>query len=170
VKREGAALVSLGARGESSVATGTAVLDHLLLELAEAGRFELRLEVAPDEPESEVDAAGAAFGDALRELLEADGAARRGAGVVAADEALAMVVVEQSGKSLVASNADLTSTKAGGLRTDLAAAFLNGLAESAGLTIHVRLFEGEDSGHVLEAIFKALGVALGEACASRKEL
>ena len=169
MKREGAALVSLAGRGESSVATGAAVLDHLLVALAEAGGFELRLEVAPDEPESEVDVAGAAFGHALRDLLETHGAARRGVGVVAADEALAMVVVEHSGKPLVASNADLTSTKAGGLRTDLAAAFLHGLAESAGLTIHVRLFEGEDSGHVLEAIFKALGVALGEACASRKE-
>lgn len=170
MKREGAALVSLGAQGESSVATGTAVLDHLLLELARAGGFQVRLEVAPDEPESEVDAAGTALGEAFRGLLDAEGAAGRGVGIVAADEALAMVVVEQSEKPLVASNADLTSTKAGGLRTDLAAAFLHGLAESAGLTVHVRLFEGEDSGHVLEAIFKALGVALGQACESRQEL
>jgi imidazoleglycerol-phosphate dehydratase len=164
VTQEGAALVALGSRGESSVATGTAVLDHLLGQLAEAGRFELRLEVAPDEPESEVDAAGVALGEAMRGLLEADDAAGRGAGIVAADEALAMVVVELSGNPLVASNADLTSTRAGGLRTDLAAAFLNALAETAGLTVHVRLFEGEDSRHVLEAIFKALGVALAEAC------
>jgi imidazoleglycerol-phosphate dehydratase len=165
VTQEGAALVALGTRGESSVATGAAVLDHLLRQLAEAGRFELRLEVAPDEPESEVDAAGAALGEALRELLGGAEAPGRGVGIVAADEALAMVVVELSGKPLVASNADLTSTRAGGLRTDLAAAFLNALAETAGLTIHVRLFEGEDSRHVLEAIFKALGVALAQACA-----
>jgi imidazoleglycerol-phosphate dehydratase len=164
VTKEGVALISLGKRGETSVATGAAVLDHLLTQLAEAGRFELRLEVAPDEPESEVDAAGWALGDALQSLLQADDARGRGVGVVAAEEALAMVVVELSGRPLVASNADLTSTQAGGLRTDLAAAFLNGLAEASGLTIHVRLFEGEDSAHVLEAIFKALGVALAEAC------
>ena len=158
--REGAASISLG-DGESSVATGVAVLDHLLLELAEAGGFELRLEIAPDEPETEVDSAGATLGEALRPLL-----GRRGVGIVAAEEALAMLVVEASRKPLVLSNADLTSTRAGGLRMDLAAAFLNGLAEAAGLTIHVRLFEGEDSQHVLEAIFKALGVALAEACAT----
>jgi imidazoleglycerol-phosphate dehydratase len=162
--REGAAVVSLDRGGESSVVTGVAVLDHLLAELARAGRFELRLEIAPDEPESEVGTAGAALGEALRPLLDAEGAAARGVGVVAADEALAMVVVEASGKPLVASNADLTSTRAGGLRKDLAAAFLNGLAEAGGLTIHVRLFEGEDSQHVLEAIFKALGAALADAC------
>jgi imidazoleglycerol-phosphate dehydratase len=157
VRREAAARIALGG-GETSVATGVAVLDHLLLELARAGGFELRLEIAPDEPEAEVDAAGAAVGDALRPHL-----GRHGVGIVAAYEALAMVVVDASGQPLVASNADLTSTKAGGLRTDLAAAFLKGLAEAAGLTIHVRLFEGQDSQHVLEAIFRALGVALADA-------
>jgi imidazoleglycerol-phosphate dehydratase len=163
VTQEGAAQISLG-RGESSVATGVAVLDHLLAELAGTGRFELRLEIAPDEPEAEVDAAGVTLGEALRPLLTGEGAARRGVGIVPADEALAMVVVEASERPLVASNVDLTEARAGGLRTDLAARFLQGLSEAAGLTIHVRLMEGEDSQHVLEAIFKALGVALAQAC------
>jgi imidazoleglycerol-phosphate dehydratase len=162
VNREGVAQIAPGARGESNVATGAAVLDHLLVELAAAGGFRLQLEVAPDEPESEVEAAGSAFGDALRPLLEADGSSGRGVGIVASDEALAMVVVERSGHPIVASNVDLSSERAGGLRMDLAAAFLNGLAASSGLTIHVRLFEGEDSAHVLESIFKALGVALAQ--------
>jgi imidazoleglycerol phosphate dehydratase HisB len=159
----GVANVSLGvASGSTSIATGVAILDHLLEEAADTGGFELRLEIAPDEPEAEVDAAGAALGEAFAPLL--DVGARRGVGIVAADEALAMVVLEMSGTPLVASNADLTSTRAGGLRTDLAASFLSGLAEAAGLTIHVRLIEGQDSQHVLSAIFKALGVALADAC------
>ena len=162
--QEGAAQIGRGG-GPSSVATGVAVLDHLLGKLASTGGFEIRLEVAPDEPEAEVGTAGATLGKAFRPLLEREGAARRGLGVMPADEALAMVVLEVSERSLVVSNADLTSTRAGGLRTDLAAAFLNGFAEAAGLTIHVRLIEGEDSQHVLEAIFKALGVALARACA-----
>jgi imidazoleglycerol-phosphate dehydratase len=163
VKREGAATISLEA-GESSIATGVAVLDHLLLELAESGGFQLNLEIAPREPEAEVGAAGTELGEALVPLLQSPRALRRGVGIVPADEALAMIVVEASGKPLVASNADLTSTRAAGLKTDLAAAFFASLAEAAGLTIHVRLFEGEDSQHVLSAIFKALGVALAQAC------
>jgi imidazoleglycerol-phosphate dehydratase len=163
VKREGTASIALGG-DKSSIATGVAILDHLLGELADTGGFELNLEIAPGEPEAEVGAAGTELGEALVPLLSA-GAARRGVGIVAADEALAMVVVEVSGKPLVASNADLTSTRAGGLQTDLAAAFLGSLAEAAGLTIHVRLMEGSDSQHVLSAIFKALGVALARACA-----
>ena len=160
----GAARVTLAGGGESSVATGVAVLDHLLEELARTGGFELRLEIAPDEHEAEVSYAGAALGEALVPLLSSGAAVGRGVGIVPADEALAIVVVEASGMPLVVSNADLTSTRAGGLQTDLAAAFLHDLAESAGLTIHVRLLEGENSQHVLSAIFKALGVALGRAC------
>ena len=145
----------------SQVTTGVAVLDHLLEELASAGRFGLTLEIAPDEPEAEVERAGRALGDALRPLLEGEGV--RGFGIAPADEALAMVVVEASGRPLVASNADLTSTRAGGLRSDLAATFLEELAEAASLTVHVRLIEGENSQHVLSAIFKALGIALADA-------
>lgn len=144
--------------GQANVATGVPLLDHLLVELATAGRFDLSLEIEPDDPVAEVDAAGVAIGGALMALLH-PGA--HGSGVMLSAEALAMVVVEASGKSLVASNADLTG--AGGLGTDLAARFLASLADAAALTLHVRLIEGEDTDHVLEAIFKALGVALAGA-------
>lgn len=55
----------------------------------------------------------------------------------------------------------------GGSGTDVVARFLNELVEGAGLTLHVRLIEGEETRHVLEAIFKALGVALAQACRPR---
>lgn len=147
--------------GAINIATGVPVLDHLLTELARAGGFDLTLEIEPDDPEAEVDAAGIALGRALRPRL-ADGAL--GEATVPADEALAMVVVERSERPLVASNADLTG--AGGLGTDLAARFLGHLSEEAGLTVHVRLMEGDDTGHALAAIFKALGVALARATAA----
>jgi len=147
--------------GASNVATGVPVLDHLLAELARAGGFDLTLEIDPDDPEAEVDAAGTALGRAVRPRLD-DGAL--GEATVPADEALAMVVVERSDRPLVASNADLTG--AGGLGSDLATRFLRRLSEEAGLTIHVRLMEGEDTGHALAAIFKALGVALSRAAAA----
>ncbi len=141
-----------------NVATGVPLLDHLLTKLAIAGRFDLTLEIEPDEPVAEVDAAGAAIGHAVTPQVQ-PGA--HGNGVMLSAEALAMVVVEASGQALVASNADLTG--AGGLGTDLAARFLASLADAAALTLHVRLIEGENTDHVLEAIFKALGVALADA-------
>jgi imidazoleglycerol-phosphate dehydratase len=162
VTAAGAARVELGTRG-SRIATGVAVLDHLLEEFADAAGFALTLEIAPDEPETEVGRAGAALGEALVPLLAENGSGGRGLGVAPADEALAMVVVERSGRPLVVSNADLSSTRAGGLQGDLVATVLDELAAVAGLTIHVRLIEGESSQHVLSAIFKALGIALARA-------
>ena len=144
--------------GQANVATGVPLLDHLLAELATAGRVDLALEIEPDEPVAEVDAAGAAIGRAVAPLLR-PGA--HGSGVMLSAEALALVAVEASGTALVASNADLTG--AGGLGTDIAARFLASLADTAALTLHVRLIEGENTDHVLEAIFKALGVALADA-------
>ena len=91
--------------GETSVSTGLPVLDHLLELLARYGGFGLRLEVAPGGADEEVAAAGRALGEALRDWLHGDGARGFGSGTVPADEALAHVAVEASGRPLVVSNA-----------------------------------------------------------------
>ncbi|HWG56700.1 MAG TPA: hypothetical protein VNT58_09300 [Gaiellaceae bacterium] len=160
------ARIAVAAAGTANVATGLPVLDHLLVLLARSAPFELALEVPPAGAEEEVAAAGRAFGEAVAPLLRAPGTRGHGAGVMPAAEALAQVVLEVSGEPLVASNVDLTAARVGGLGSDLAARFLHELAAAAGLTLHVRLIDGDDSQHVLEAIFKALGVALAAACRS----
>ena len=91
-----------------------------------------------------------------------------GSAVAAADDALAHIVLEASGRPLVVANVDLSEARVGGLGTDLVASFLHELAEGGGLTLHVRLIDGDDPQHVLEAIFKALGVALAQAGRPRK--
>ena len=79
-------------------------------------------------------------------------------------EALAHVVLEASDEPLFVTNGDLTQARIGGLGTDVARRFLEVLAQTAGLVLHVRLLNGTDSDHVLEAIFKGVGAALAEAC------
>jgi imidazoleglycerol-phosphate dehydratase len=149
--------------GTTNVATGIPVLDHLLTLLARSGQFDLALELPPGDAEAEVAEAGRSLGEAFAELLRADGAVGHGSAFLPADEALAQVALEVSERPLVASNVDLTEARAGGLGSDLTARFLEAFAHAAGLTLHVRLIDGEDSRHVLEAIFKALGAALAQA-------
>jgi imidazoleglycerol-phosphate dehydratase len=162
------ARVDASGSGEANIATGLPVLDHLLALLAEYASFDLTLEVAPGAAEAEVVAAGRALGQALAGALEQEGCRRHGSAVVPADEALAHVVIEASGRPLVVSNVDLSDARVAGLARDLVSTFLNELAEGAGLTLHVRLMEGSDPEHVLEAIFKALGVALAQSCRRRR--
>ena len=83
---------------------------------------------------------------------------------LASDEAsyLNGAVIEVSDRPLVSSNADFSGV--GGLRSDVVAVFLEELATGAGLNVHIRVLEGKDPQHVLSAIFKALGAAIGQAC------
>jgi len=137
--------VAVDGGGRANVATGVPVLDHLLGVLAEYASFDLALEVAPGDVEDEVRAAGRSFG-----------------------EALAHVTLEASDEPLLVSNVDLSRARLGGMATDLVAAFLREFVTGASLTLHVRLIDGSDTHHVLEAIFKALGVALAQACRPRR--
>ena len=169
IEREGDARtgvrVTVDGSGTAAVGTGVPVLDHLLGLLAVHGSFDLSLEVAPGSVMLEASSAGRALGKALAEPLRQG--RRVGSAVVPADEALAHVALEASGRPLLVSNVDLSEARVAGLDTDLVARFLEGLAEGAELTLHVRLLEGRDTQHVLDAIFKALGAALGQACRPR---
>jgi imidazoleglycerol-phosphate dehydratase len=148
--------------GSANVETGLPVLDRLLERLAEYASFDLALEVEPGAAEAEVAEAGSALGRALAGPLR-DGIGF-GSGVMTSAEALATVVLETTDDPLLVTNVDLTQARIGGLATDVARRFLERFAEGAGVTLHVRLLNGTDTQHVLDAIFKSLGVALANAC------
>jgi imidazoleglycerol-phosphate dehydratase len=149
----------------SSVETGIPVLDHLVGVLARYASLDLELEVEPGAAAAEATAAGWALGQALRPHLTREGSLGYGSVALPAGEALAHVALEASGEPLVVSNVDLSGAHVGGLAADVIGDFLDSFAGGAGLTLHVRLLEGDDPEHVLDAIFKALGAALAGACA-----
>jgi len=152
--------IALAREGSAAVATGLPVLDHLVAQLAVAARLDLTLEVAPGTAGEEVVGAGRALGSALAARFEAG----RGWAVVPADEALALAALERADEGRFVTNVDFSDERVGGVGTDVASRFLHELAHAAGLNLHVRLVEGTDPQHVLAAIFKAVGAALGQAC------
>jgi imidazoleglycerol-phosphate dehydratase len=162
------ARVNVSGRGETNVATGVPVLDHLLTMLAVYASFDLALEVEPGSPEVEITAAARSLGEALAEPLRSPDVRGHGSAEIPVDEALAHVTLEASGRPLLVSKVDLSEARIAGLAGDLSARFLDELTQTAGLTLHVRLIEGSETQHVLEAIFKALGAALGQALTPRR--
>jgi imidazoleglycerol-phosphate dehydratase len=154
--------VELAREGVANVATGLPVLDHLVGELARTARFKLSLEVAPGSTDEAVGAAGRALGAALEGRLAAN--AGIGWALAPADEALALAALDRDDDPRLVTNVDFSGQRVGGLATDVASTFLQELAVAAGLNMHVRLVEGTDPQHVLAAIFKAVGAALGQAC------
>jgi imidazoleglycerol-phosphate dehydratase len=155
--------IALAAEPGANVTTGVPVLDHLIGVLARSAGLDVTLEVAPDGAEAEVVAAGRALGGALQPVLRGEGASGRGWAVIPSQEALAHLALEIDDEPSVQSNVDLSDERLGGLAGDPVALFLDELAAGARIVLHVRLIEGRDPEHVLEAIFKALGAALGQA-------
>ncbi len=156
--------LALAATGSAMVATGLPVLDHLVGELARTGRFRLTLEVAPDGPDQAAGAAGRALGASLADLLADPRAAGVGWAIVPSEEALALASLERDDDPRLVSNVEFSAQRVGGLATDVASGFLRETAQAAHVNLHVRLLEGTDPQHVLTAIYKAVGAALGQAC------
>jgi imidazoleglycerol-phosphate dehydratase len=153
------ARVTLAHEGAATIETGLPVLDHLVGELANAGRLRVVLEVEPGSADEAVAAAGRALGRAIAARLVAGS----GWAMLPADEALALVALERVPEGRLVTNVDFSDERVGGVATDVAARFLEALAVAAGINLHVRLVEGTDPQHVLAAIFKAVGAALGQA-------
>jgi histidinol-phosphate/aromatic aminotransferase/cobyric acid decarboxylase-like protein/imidazoleglycerol phosphate dehydratase HisB len=144
--------------GRVYVHTGLGFYDHMLQQLAFHGGMDLRLEGVGDLETGEhhmVEDMMITFGEALDEALgDRRGLTRYGEARVPMDEALAHAVVDLSGRA----TATISITPDPGM----AAHAFQSLAQNARITLHVTA-AGENSHHVAEAAFKAVGRALAQA-------
>jgi imidazoleglycerol-phosphate dehydratase len=108
---------------------------------------------------------GIALGQAIaRALGDKNGIARYAEAAVPMDESLARVSLDISGRPYLVFHAKFPENKAGDFETSLAEEFFRAVATHAGITLHINLEYGRNTHHMLEAIFKAFGIALGQAC------
>lgn len=159
----------LDGTGAHRIQTGVPFLDHMLTHVALHALLDLDLTCQGDteiDDHHSVEDVGIVLGQALKEALgDKAGIARYGSQLMPMDEALALVALDFSGRSLLVYDAVTPAQRVGGFDTELVPEFLRALAQHAGLTLHVKLLYGQNSHHVVEAIFKGLGRALGQAVA-----
>jgi len=91
------------------------------------------------------------------------GIARFGWSIVPMDDALALVAVDLGGRSYFTFDGSFSRCMVGDLSTEMVPHFIRSLANSLRATIHVKLLNGENDHHKVEAIFKALGLSLRQA-------
>lgn len=154
--------------GDTSIRTGLAYFDHMLLQLARHGGFGLEVEARGDLPVDShhlVEDVGLCLGDALKTALgDRAGIIRFAHAYVPLDEALARVVVDLSGRPTCVFQADLPPIVLGdGFQVEMVREFFIALATRGGLALHADLLRGENTHHKVEALFKALALALREA-------
>lgn len=159
--------LNLDGSGQHRVDTGVPFLDHMLAHVAVHAPLDLDLTCKGDtqvDDHHSVEDVGIVLGQALREALgNKAGIARYGERTLPMDEALALVALDFSGRPYLAYDVNIPCAKVGAFDTELAVEFLRAVATHAGLTLHVRLLAGTNGHHIIEAIFKAFGRALGEA-------
>jgi imidazoleglycerol-phosphate dehydratase len=80
------------------------------------------------------------------------------------DEALVEVAVELSDRPHFAHNFELSGMRVGDFDAELTSHFFQSLVNEAALTLHIRLVAGNDTHHIVEAVFKGVARALGVAC------
>lgn len=161
--------LNLDGTGAYQIDTGVPFLDHMLAHVAVHGLLDLEITCHGDteiDDHHSVEDIGIVLGQALRQALgDKVGIARYGSQLMPMDEALALVALDFSGRSLLVYDVDIPVPKVGNFDTELVPEFLRALAHNAGLTLHVKLLHGDNAHHIIEAIFKGLGRALGQAVA-----
>jgi imidazoleglycerol-phosphate dehydratase len=81
------------------------------------------------------------------------------------DDALALVSLDLSGRPYLKFKASFRARRVGDLNIDLIEDFFCALSSALAANIHVQVLTGRSDHHKVEAIFKALAKALGQACA-----
>lgn len=156
-------------RGKSGIRSPIGFLNHMLNLLARHGLLDLQLKASGD---TEVDIhhtnedIGICLGLGLKEALgNKEGIRRFGFASVPLDEALVEVSLDLSGRPYLQCKVGSLKCKVPGEEYSLnyLRQFLQALVNNAGITLHVEIISGEDTHHIIEAVFKALGRALKDA-------
>ena len=162
--------LALDGQGSHSIESGVPFLDHMLTLFTVHGFFDLELKADGDtdiDDHHTVEDIGICLGKALTQCLgDKKGIARYGCSYLPMDESLVRVVVDLSNRPYMHYNVEVPDQKVGRFDTQLAKEFMRAFALHGGMTLHIDLLHGENSHHIIEAMFKGLGRAVAEAARS----
>jgi imidazoleglycerol-phosphate dehydratase / histidinol-phosphatase len=157
--------VNLDATGPISACTGIGFFDHMLEQLAKHGGFALQLSCQGDlhvDEHHTVEDCALALGEALRRALGDKLGLTRYGFLLPMDEARAQVAIDLSGRPWFVFEGRFPREAVGTLPTELVPHFFRSLADTLGAALHLSV-TGENTHHMIEACFKAVGRALRQA-------
>lgn len=159
--------LELDGKGTSEIDTGCGFLDHMLTLFSRHGSFDINLKCIGDievDAHHTVEDCAIVLGNAFKKALsDMKGITRYGSQILPMDETLIIASVDISGRCTYANDFKIPSPKVGDFDTELVNEFFMSFARSMGITLHFVQLRGENSHHIIEAAFKALGRALKEA-------
>lgn len=160
--------LELDGSGVCDIDTGVPFFDHMLNAFGRHGLFDLCVRAVGDvevDAHHTVEDTGIVLGQAFAEALgDKAGITRFADCAIPMDETLVMAAVDISGRGQAYCDLPLPTERVGAFDTELAVEFFYAFARDARLTLHVRELAGENSHHIIEAAFKAVGRCMRYAC------
>ena len=159
--------LNLDGEGRGEISTGVGFFDHMMQLFLSHSRYDLSLQVKGDthvDFHHSVEDAGIALGQAFKQALGDKGGIYRYADIVLPmDETLMLCAADISGRAYLNYDVVTYTDKVGGFDCELVKEFLLAFVRNAEITLHFKMFAGENSHHILEAVFKALARTLRKA-------
>lgn len=162
-----AVTLNLDGLGKSQIDTGIGFFDHMLEGFSKHGFFDLTCKVNGDlkvDGHHTVEDTGIVIGQAIAAAAgDKKGIKRYGNFILPMDDALCLCAVDLCGRPYLNFDCQFPTEKVGELETELVREFFYAISYSAGMNLHIKMLDGVNTHHMIEAMFKAFGKALDNA-------
>jgi imidazoleglycerol-phosphate dehydratase len=159
--------LNLDGSGVSNITTGIGFFDHMLQGFTKHGFYDMDVTVNGDlnvDGHHTVEDTGIVLGQAISKALgDKKGIKRYGSMILPMDETLVMCAIDLCGRPYFVMDADFEAPMVGDFDTQLVKEFFYAVSYSAAMNLHIKVLNGSNDHHKIEAIFKAFAKALDEA-------
>lgn len=159
--------LNLDGTGNACINTGIGFFNHMLESFARHGLFDLEVSVKGDlevDSHHTVEDTGIVLGQAIKEAAsDKKGIKRFGECILPMDETLILCALDLSGRPYLNYNLNFTVPKVGDFDTEMVHEFFYAISYSAELNLHLKMLDGVNNHHIIEATFKAFAKALDRA-------
>ena len=166
--------ITLDGKGKSNVTTKIGFFDHMLTALSKHSGFDLDFNCNGDievDCHHSVEDSGIVLGQAFDKALGDKAKIQRYANfVMPMDDALVLCAVDLCGRAYYQDDAYFNSPKVGDFETECTKEFFQSFAQNAKINLHFVVIRGENSHHIIEAMFKSLAKCLHDATRINDEI
>ena len=162
--------IDIDGQGKSDIDTGIGFFDHMLEGFAKHGNFDLKIYEKGDlnvDCHHTAEDLGIVLGQAIAKLTEdKSGINRYATFIQPMDDALVLVSVDLCSRAYLNFNYEFKTERVGYFETETLKEFYRAIADNAKMNLHIKVLDGENTHHIIEASFKAFANALAIAVSS----
>lgn len=161
--------LNIDGTGKREINTPIKFFTHMLEQFAAHGSFDLKINVQSHDKDNHhvIEDVALTLGETFKDALsDKKGITRYGSFILPMDEALSLAVVDLSGRAFSKVDVEIKDEKTSDFETVLLPHFFNSFAQASLSTIHIKMLDGTDTHHIIEAVFKSFARALRIACST----